>query len=71
MKLFTKAQLMAMKFKTRAVEIMENPKGMAMLELIGIISVILIILTVLIAFGGQIKGFLNRAGGVVSNLAVK
>ncbi len=71
MNLFVKAQLAGQKVKARANEIMKNPKGMTMVEIVVVISVVLVFATVLGIFGGNIKAFLTRAGGSVNNLAVQ
>lgn len=69
MKLFLQAQSKARSLKERANNILANPKGMTMVEIIVLISVILVIGTVVVIFGDQIQGFLGRAGNVVDNLA--
>ena len=70
MKLFIKAQSAGQKAMTRVQDALKNKKGMTMVEIIVLISVILVIATVLYAFRGQITTFLNNAGGHVSNLSV-
>lgn len=70
MKLFIKAQSAGQKAMTRVQDALKNKKGMTMVEIIVLISVILVIATVLYAFRGQITTFLNNAGGHVGNLSV-
>lgn len=68
MNLYFKAQKMRQEMMSRATEVLTNKKGMTMVEIIVLISVILVIATVLYAFRGQITTFLEGAGDHVSSL---
>lgn len=68
MKLLLKAQAAGQGMVNRAKEVLKNPKGMTMVEIIVLISVILVIATVLYIFRGQITDFLTGAGSHVESL---
>lgn len=69
MKLYFKALQMRDDMLKRADDILNNKKGMTMVEIIVLISVILVIAGVLYAFRGRITNFINSAGNHVGNLS--
>lgn len=69
MKLYFKALQMRDDMLKRADDILNNKKGMTMVEIIVLISVILVIAGVLYTFRGRITNFINSAGNHVGSLS--